>query len=68
LHYVGRGGLVSFALAAIPNASYLEAHGFGLETYLKHPMQIHDGITIAPERIGYGAELDWAKLARQRVA
>ena len=27
-------------LAAVPNASYLEAHGFGLEAYIREPL--HD--------------------------
>ncbi|NOT61570.1 MAG: mandelate racemase/muconate lactonizing enzyme family protein, partial [Acidobacteria bacterium] len=54
-------------LAAIPNASYLEAHGFGLEAYLKHPMQITDGFTVAPDRPGHGVEFDWNHLAQQRV-
>jgi L-alanine-DL-glutamate epimerase-like enolase superfamily enzyme len=50
-------------LAAVPNASYLEAHGFGLEKYLKNALRIEDGETVAPERPGHGVELDWDKLA-----
>lgn len=50
-------------LAAVPNASYLEAHGFGLERFLRHPMEIRDGITTAPDRAGHGVELDWEALA-----
>jgi hypothetical protein len=50
-------------LAAVPNASYLEAHGFGLETYLAHPMKFADGVTIAPNRPGHGIEFDWEALA-----
>jgi len=49
-------------LAAIPNASYLEAHGFGLERYIAHPMEIVEGIATAPERPGHGVELDWQAL------
>ena len=49
-------------LGAVPNASYLEAHGFGLERYLRHPMEIRDGFTIAPSRPGHGVELDWDAL------
>lgn len=54
-------------LAAIPNASYLEAHGFGLENFMAEPMRIVDGETIAPERPGHGVELDWDKLKTHKV-
>jgi len=30
-------------------------------------MQITDGFTIAPDRVGHGIEFDWDKLARQQV-
>src|SRR5438552_1188563 len=49
-------------LAAAPNRSYLEAHGFGLERYLAHPLQIVDGNAIAPDRPGHGIEFDWKGL------
>lgn len=49
-------------LAAVPNPSYLEAHGFGLEKYMANPMRITDGETIAPERPGHGVELDWERM------
>jgi len=49
-------------LAAVPNPSYLEAHGFGLEKYTANPMRITDGETIAPERPGHGVELDWERM------
>ncbi len=54
-------------LAAAPNASYLEAHGFGLERYLRHPMEIRDGVTLAPDRPGHGVELDWDALEAARA-
>ena len=54
-------------LAAAPNRSYLEAHGFGLDRYLAHPLQIIDGNAIAPERPGHGVEFDWEALERVRV-
>ena len=54
-------------LAAVPNASYLEAHGFGLERFIRHPMEFHDGVTLAPDRPGHGVELDWAGLDALRV-
>jgi len=51
-------------LAAVPNRSYLEAHGFGLDNYLAHPLVIEDGFAIAPERIGHGMEFDWKGLSK----
>ena len=54
-------------LAAVPNASYLEGHGFGLEEYLAHPLQIERGEAIAPDRPGHGVELNWNKLEAHRV-
>ena len=50
-------------LAAVPNRSYLEAHGFGLESFLAQPLEIQGGFAIAPERPGHGIEFDWEKLA-----
>jgi L-alanine-DL-glutamate epimerase-like enolase superfamily enzyme len=50
-------------LAAVPNRSYLEAHGFGLDTYLAQPLEIREGYAIAPERAGHGVDFDWEKLA-----
>jgi len=49
-------------LAACPNRSYLEAHGFGLDDYIAAPLQIDDGLAQAPARAGHGVELDWEKL------
>ena len=49
-------------LAAAPNRSYLEAHGFGLDTYLANPLKIIDGLAQAPDRPGHGVELDWDAL------
>ena len=49
-------------LAAVPNASYLEAHGFGLERYMRQPLQIEEGYALAPDRPGHGVELDWDAL------
>lgn len=49
-------------LAACPNRSYLEAHGFGLERYVTHPFVIEDGFAIAANRPGHGVGFDWAGL------
>ncbi len=51
-------------LAACPNRSYLEAHGFGLERYIADPLRIEDGLAIAPDRPGHGIGFDWQGLAR----
>jgi L-alanine-DL-glutamate epimerase-like enolase superfamily enzyme len=49
-------------LAAAPNRSYLEAHGFGLDRFIAEPLQIVDGFATAPERPGHGIEFDWKGL------
>jgi len=49
-------------LAACPNRSYLEAHGFGLERYIAEPLEIQDGFALAPDRPGHGIAFDWKGL------
>jgi L-alanine-DL-glutamate epimerase-like enolase superfamily enzyme len=49
-------------LAACPNRSYLEAHGFGLDKYVREPLRIEEGFAIAPERPGHGVDFDWRAL------
>ena len=51
-------------LAAAPNRSYLEVHGFGLDRYIAEPLVIREGNAIAPERPGHGVAFDWAALER----
>jgi L-alanine-DL-glutamate epimerase-like enolase superfamily enzyme len=51
-------------LAAAPNRSYLEVHGFGLDRYIAEPLVIRDGKAIAPERPGHGVAFDWAALEK----
>ena len=34
--------------------AYLEVHGFGLEKYIAHSLEIRDGMAIAQERPGHG--------------
>ncbi|MEE2754018.1 MAG: mandelate racemase/muconate lactonizing enzyme family protein [Candidatus Latescibacterota bacterium] len=46
-------------LSAVPNASFLEVHMFGLEKYIHHPLEIEDGFAIAPDRPGHGVEFNW---------
>jgi L-alanine-DL-glutamate epimerase-like enolase superfamily enzyme len=54
-------------LAACPNRSYLEAHGFGLERYIAEPLVIEEGFAIAPDRPGHGITFDWEGLARLKA-
>ncbi|MEM6354773.1 MAG: mandelate racemase/muconate lactonizing enzyme family protein [Pseudomonadota bacterium] len=54
-------------LAACPNRSYLEAHGFGLENYVEEPLVIEDGHAIAPDRPGHGVAFDWERLEALRA-
>ena len=49
-------------LAACPNRSYLEAHGFGLDRYIAEPLSFADGVAVAPDRPGHGVALDWKRL------
>ena len=54
-------------LAAVPNRSYLEAHGFGLDRFIGEPLRIDpDGFAIAPDRPGHGIEFDWRGLEAVR--
>ncbi len=46
-------------LAAVPNASFLEVHGFSLEKFMKDPLEIKNGMVIAPEKPGHGIEFNW---------
>lgn len=54
-------------LAAAPNRSYLEAHGFGLERYIAEPLVIEEGFAIAPDRAGHGIAFAWADLEAIRA-
>lgn len=54
-------------LAACPNRSYLEAHGFGLDRYIAEPLTITNGFAVAPERAGHGIDFDWRRLESVRA-
>jgi L-alanine-DL-glutamate epimerase-like enolase superfamily enzyme len=54
-------------LAAVPNRSYLEAHGFGLDDYIENPVKIVEGNAIAPDRPGHGVAFDWNALDKLRA-
>ncbi len=54
-------------LAAIPNPSYLEVHGFGLERFMQEePLSLTDGTLLPPTRPGHGVCLDWQRLEAHR--
>ena len=56
-------------LAAVPNASYLEVHGFGLERFMAEPLAIRDGKATAPERPATASSWTggrWRRCARDR--
>ena len=50
-------------LAAIPNASYLEVHSFGLERFIENPPMLKDGIMTPSDDPGHGVCFDWGRLA-----
>lgn len=54
-------------MAACPNRSFMEIHGFALDRYLEEPMRMQDGNALAPERPGHGVMLDWKALEACRV-
>ncbi|WP_424987163.1 mandelate racemase/muconate lactonizing enzyme family protein [Microbulbifer sp. S227A] len=54
-------------LAAIPNASYLEIHGFGLERFMTAPLAFVDGRARAGDRPGHGITLDFNTLEAFRA-
>jgi L-alanine-DL-glutamate epimerase-like enolase superfamily enzyme len=63
----GAHDLTVHLLAAAPNRSYLEAHGFGLDRYIAESLVLDDGFALAPERPGHGIEFDVAALERVRA-
>ena len=58
--------LTVHSMAAAPNRTYMEAHGFGLDTYLAEPLHIVDGFAVAPDRAGHGVDLDFEALEAVR--
>ena len=63
----GAHDLTVHLLAAVPNRSYLEVHGFGLERFLATGLDLADGFATAPERPGHGIEFDWRALESVRA-
>jgi L-alanine-DL-glutamate epimerase-like enolase superfamily enzyme len=60
----GAHDLTVHLMAAAPNRSYLEVHGFGLDRYIAEPTRIVEGNALAPDRPGHGIAFDWAALNR----
>lgn len=54
-------------LAAIPNASYLEVHSFGLERFIKNPPLLDGGMMTPSDEPGHGVRFDWGRLAEYEV-
>lgn len=63
----GAHDLTMHLLAAAPNRSYLEVHGFGLDRYIQQQVTIREGKAIAPDRPGHGVAFDWPALDRVRA-
>ena len=63
----GAHDLTVHLLAAAPNRSYLEAHGFGLDRFIAEPLRLEEGSALAPDRPGHGIELDWKALDSVRA-
>ena len=53
-------------LAAIPNASFLEVHSFGLERFIKDPPQLRDGVMQAATRLGMAFSLSGTNCANTK--
>ena len=64
----GAHDLTVHLLAAAPNRSYLEAHGFGLDRFIAEPLRIEAGMAVAPDRPGHGMEFDWKALEAVRAS
>lgn len=60
----GAHDLTVHLMAAVPNRTFMEVHGFGLERYLAEPTTIREGVAIAPDRPGHGIAFDWEAVAR----
>jgi L-alanine-DL-glutamate epimerase-like enolase superfamily enzyme len=63
----GAHDLTAHLLAAVPNRSYLEVHGFGLVRYIERPIKIAEGRALAPHRPGHGVAFDWGALEKVGV-
>jgi L-alanine-DL-glutamate epimerase-like enolase superfamily enzyme len=63
----GAHDLTVHLLAALPNRSYLEVHGFGLDRFIERPIVIWEGVASAPDTPGHGVAFDWKALEKMRA-
>lgn len=54
-------------MASQPHAGYLEVHSFPIDEYTTRPLELRDGLAIAPEIAGTGVEFDPHLLREHRV-
>lgn len=54
-------------MASQPHAGYLEVHSFPIDEYTTRPLQLRDGLAVAPEIAGTGVEFDPGLLREHRV-
>ena len=49
-------------LSGIKNSGWLEVHSFPIDQYTMRPLQIENGLAVAPDTPGIGVEFNWDKL------
>lgn len=49
-------------VSAQPNAGWVEAHSFDIDSYTTRPLLLRGNRAVAPDTPGTGVEFDWAKL------
>ena len=54
-------------LAAVPNASLMEVHGFELDPFIREAWILENGEAMPPGRPGPGVEFLWDRLRLYRV-
>ena len=54
-------------LAAVPNASFLEIHAFGLDSFMETPLKLEEGLAVAPDCPGHGVHFNWDALEACRT-
>jgi L-alanine-DL-glutamate epimerase-like enolase superfamily enzyme len=55
-------------VASQPNAGWVEAHSFDIDQYTTRPLQLRDGLAVAPDEPGTGVAFDWARLSPHQLA